>query len=175
VTLIVGGFGDDLRAGLCRVRPGVDQRDKRTVPLEWTVAGVTRDRAYLVSTVDGAPAYGGSPSDESVLQAIEELKARGFSGGLIAVPVHGRTGQYNEAGSEWRRKLARLSLAGTDQAGLGRWRFHRNSRDRSILRCRGGAGLFRGRIGRRLFRTGRMELAALCSASRRTRARGGRR
>ena len=78
VTLVVGWFGDDLRAGICDVRPGVDRRDKQTAPLVWRVAGVERGAAHLVSTINGAAAYGGSPSDESVRQAIMELKARGY-------------------------------------------------------------------------------------------------
>ena len=40
VSLVVGWFGDDLRAGHCRVRPGVERRDKPTEPMIWSVAGV---------------------------------------------------------------------------------------------------------------------------------------
>ena len=40
VSLVVGWFGDDLRAGHCRVRPGVERRDKPTEPLRWSVAGL---------------------------------------------------------------------------------------------------------------------------------------
>src|SRR5690606_6690022 len=78
VSLVVGWFGDDLRAGHCTIRPGVERRDKPTEPASWSVAGLTRDNAHLISQSDGAPAYGGTPSDESVRQAIAELKARGL-------------------------------------------------------------------------------------------------
>ena len=78
VSLVVGWFGSDLRAGECRVRPGVERRDKPTEPHAWSVAGLGRADAYVVSQVDGAPAYGGTPSDDSVRQAIRELKARGL-------------------------------------------------------------------------------------------------
>ncbi len=78
VSLVVGWFGDDLRAAECRVRPGVERRDKATEPLEWGVAGMTREDAHLVSRVDGRPAYGGTPSDQTVKQAIAALKARGL-------------------------------------------------------------------------------------------------
>ena len=78
VSLVVGWFGDDLRAGHCRVRPGVERRDKPTEPLRWSVAGRERENAYLISDVDGLPAYGGTPSDDSVRQAVRELKARGL-------------------------------------------------------------------------------------------------
>ena len=79
VTLVIAWFGDDLRAGVCRVRPGVDQAAKATLPQTWSVAGVTREDAHLISTHDGGPAYGGTPSDVSVLQCIAELKARGLA------------------------------------------------------------------------------------------------
>ena len=79
VSLVVGWFGTDLRAGRCEVRPGVERRDKPTEPLTWSVAGVTRDEAHLISEVEGKPAYGGTPSDESVRQAVAALKARGWA------------------------------------------------------------------------------------------------
>lgn len=78
VSLVVGWFGDDLRAGHCTIRPGVERRDKPTEPVQWSVAGLTRDDAHLISQSGGGPAYGGTPSDESVRQAIAELKARGL-------------------------------------------------------------------------------------------------
>ena len=78
VALVVTWFGDDLRAGLCRVEPRVDRAEKRTKPLVWSVAGVDRERATLVSSVDGRPAYGGTPSDASVIEAIVEIRARGL-------------------------------------------------------------------------------------------------
>ncbi len=78
VAVVVAWFGSDLRAGQCRVRPGVDNREKVTWPLTWSVDGVSRAYAYQVSQVDGRPAYGGTPSDDSVRQLIHELKARGL-------------------------------------------------------------------------------------------------
>ncbi len=78
VSLVIGWFGDDLRAAHCRVRPGVERRDKPTEPLIWSVAGVDRASAHPISSGDGGPAYGGTPSDESVRQAVAELKARGL-------------------------------------------------------------------------------------------------
>lgn len=79
VSLVVGWFGDDLRASHCRIRPGVERRDKPTEPLEWSVAGLGREDAHLISEVEGTPAYGGTPSDESVRQAVAALKARGWA------------------------------------------------------------------------------------------------
>jgi hypothetical protein len=78
VSLVVGWFGTDLRAGDCQVRPGVDSADKVTVPLVWSVAGLDREDAHLVSLAEGRAAYGGTPSDQTVVTAIQDLKARGF-------------------------------------------------------------------------------------------------
>jgi hypothetical protein len=78
VTLVVAWFGTDLRCGRCQIKPGVEQDAKDTLPLTWSVAGVGRGEAHLVSRQDGAPAYGGTPSDAVVLQAIAELKRRGL-------------------------------------------------------------------------------------------------
>lgn len=78
VSLVIGWFGNDLRAGHCTVRPGVERRDKATEPQVWSVAGLDRSEAHLVSQIGGSPAYGGTPSDESVRQAVAALKARGW-------------------------------------------------------------------------------------------------
>ncbi len=78
VAVVVTWFGDDLRAGLCRVRPGVELADKTTSGGVWSVAGVAREAAYVVSQADGRPALGGTPSDDSVSHLITELKARGL-------------------------------------------------------------------------------------------------
>jgi len=78
VSLVVAWFGTDLRAGNCQIRPGVETANKVTAPKLWLVNGVARSAAYVVSQISGSPAYGGTPSDFSVVQAIQELKARGF-------------------------------------------------------------------------------------------------
>jgi hypothetical protein len=78
VAIVVAWFGSDLRAGECKVRPGVDNAVKVTSGGTWSVAGVMRPDAYLVSSIDGVPSYGGTPSDDSVVHLITELKARGL-------------------------------------------------------------------------------------------------
>ena len=75
IALVVAWFGDDLRAGSCRVKPGVDSRDKSTSPLTWSVAGLDRSTAHLVATVSDRAAYGGTPSDDTVVAAIREIRA----------------------------------------------------------------------------------------------------
>jgi len=78
VALVVSWFGTDLRAGHCRILPGVEVLDRKRESTEWSVSGIARKDAYLVSQHDGGPAYGGTPSDGSVRQAIADLKARGL-------------------------------------------------------------------------------------------------
>ena len=78
VTLVVAWFGDDLRAGHCTIRPKVDAPDKVTSGATWQVSGLTRETASVVSGDGGRAAYGGSPSDLSVVRAIEDLHLRGL-------------------------------------------------------------------------------------------------
>ncbi|KAB2911618.1 MAG: hypothetical protein F9K29_21985 [Hyphomicrobiaceae bacterium] len=84
VSLVAGWFGDDLRAGTCLIRPGVDSAGKVTAPLTWSVAGLPRAGAHLISTVEGRAAYGGTPSDETVVSAIQDLRGRGL--GVVLTP-----------------------------------------------------------------------------------------
>ena len=77
VSLVVSWFGTDLRAGHCAIRPAVDNDDKSTAPISWRVAGLTRSTAPLISRHEGRAAYGGTPSDQTVIAAIRDLKSRG--------------------------------------------------------------------------------------------------
>jgi hypothetical protein len=78
VAVVVAWFGSDLRAGHCEIKPKVDSLIKVTQDVEWAVDGLTRDAAEQVSTVGGRAAYGGTPSDQSVIDLIAELKGRGL-------------------------------------------------------------------------------------------------
>jgi len=76
-SLIVSWFGNDLRVGHCELRPKVEQTDQEPEGLTWQVSGVTRATAQKVPYVDGRPAYGGTPSDQSVIEAITALQDKG--------------------------------------------------------------------------------------------------
>jgi hypothetical protein len=78
VALVVSWFGTDLRAGECRIVPGVEVATRQDESVAWSVAGIGREAAHPVSQADGGPALGGTPSDASVGQAITDLKARGL-------------------------------------------------------------------------------------------------
>ncbi len=77
VSLVTSWFGTDLRAGNCQIRPGVDQSVKSLNGRTWSVAGQSRAGAHVISTVDGRPAYGGTPTDDGVVETIKLLKSRG--------------------------------------------------------------------------------------------------
>ncbi len=78
VSLVVSWFGNDLRSAVCSLEPRVDARTKTTEGDTWSVAGLTRATAKVVSLVNGSPAYGGTPSDDTVIRLIRNLKARGL-------------------------------------------------------------------------------------------------
>ena len=78
-ALFVAWFGDDLRAGSCTIAPRVDNGVKRTRGATWSVSGLTRAAAQVASNVNGRAAYGGTPSDASVIEAIKDLRGRDLS------------------------------------------------------------------------------------------------
>ena len=78
-ALTVAWFGNDLRAGVCRLRPGVEQRDRATVPYAWRVDQTDRAAAHLISQTEGSPNFGGTPADDAVLEGIAALKAAGIA------------------------------------------------------------------------------------------------
>ncbi len=79
VSLVVSWFGDDLRVGACSVAPRIDLAGKATAGAEWLVSGLTRGSAREASRAGGVAAYGGTPSDASVIRLIAELKGRGLA------------------------------------------------------------------------------------------------
>lgn len=116
VSLVVGWFGDDLRAGSISIRPGVEDAGRTTYPQTWSVNGVARADAHPVSRIAGRPAYGGTPSDDSVVQAIAALKARGLrvlfnpflfmdvaAGNALPDPA---TGAGSQPAYPWRGRIA---------------------------------------------------------------------
>ncbi|MEL6736382.1 MAG: hypothetical protein AAFO98_10990, partial [Pseudomonadota bacterium] len=116
VTLIVSWFGDDLRAGNCTVAPRVETPLRKLQSGEpWSVAGLSRAQARLVSQKDGRPVYGGTPSDGGVLRAIAEIKRRGLRVGLnpfllMDIPegnaLPGLNGEASQPVNPWRGRIS---------------------------------------------------------------------
>lgn len=124
VLLVSSWFGSDLRCGACEIRPGVETREKVTRPVSWAVAGLDRTTAVLVSQNDDRPVYGGTPDDASVIAAIRELKARGFTVSLypfILMDIPAGNGLPDPYGADeqpafpWRGRITCHPAAG--QAG----------------------------------------------------------
>ncbi len=84
VAVVVAWFGSDLRAGHCTIAPRVDNAAKATTGDAWSVAGLARVEAGVVSLRDGSPAYGGTPSDAGLLRLVAELRRRGL--GVVLYP-----------------------------------------------------------------------------------------
>lgn len=107
VSLVVSWFGDDLRCGMCSLRPKVEQAESDGEEMPWTVSGLGRRTAEVLTRDGGAgPVYGSTPSDQSVVEAIRHLNAEGKAamfypfilmevteGNALPDPYGGGTGQ----------------------------------------------------------------------------------
>jgi len=94
VNLLVAWFGSSLDASVCKIYPstiyidGSFQRIDGAKPVEenWQVSGLTqlsRDASGAsilipITYLDGHAVYGGTPSDQSVVRCLRDLKARGY-------------------------------------------------------------------------------------------------
>ena len=112
VSLVVTWFGTDLRAEYCKVEPRCVHDDAERTP--WHVSGVDRSSANPVSLSGGSPAYGGTPSDQSVLDAIADLKSRGLKVALypflmMDIPTGNSLpdpyGEAEQAAYPWRGRV----------------------------------------------------------------------
>jgi len=126
VSLVVSWFGLDLRAGNCQLKPGVETATKITTPKTWDVNGVNRSGAHLISTdVNGKVNYGGTPADFSVVQAIKEMKARGYrvtfypflmmdipSGNTLPNPYSDNAVGIAQSAHPWRGRITCTPAAG---------------------------------------------------------------
>ncbi len=126
VSLVVAWFGDDLRAGSCKLRPGVELSSKSTTPFTWVVNGVSRANAHLVSRdAENRPVYGGTPADFAVVQAIRELKARGYrvtfypfllmdvpAGNALPNPYSDNAAEAGQDAFPWRGRITCSPAAG---------------------------------------------------------------
>lgn len=126
VSLVVAWFGNDLRAGSCKVKPGVEVASKATTPANWSVNGVSRASAHLVSRdAEDRPVYGGTPADFAVVQAIQEMKARGLRvtfypfllmdvppGNTLPNPYSANAAETGQPAFPWRGRITCSPAAG---------------------------------------------------------------
>lgn len=77
VNLTIGWFGTDLRASHCEFLPKVELKTGRQLlPNAWSVNGLVRGSATVEAVSvdgDGDPAFGGTPADFSVVEAIQRM------------------------------------------------------------------------------------------------------
>jgi len=127
VALVVSWFGDDLRAGSCTIRPKVEVEERPTSGAGWSAGGITREEAELVSRIDDRPAFGGTPSDGTVIAAIQELKAQGlrvvlYPFILMDVPpgngLPDLQGGPEQPAFPWRGRIEAIGDPATDMAAF---------------------------------------------------------
>ena len=120
VVLVVSWFGDDLRCGECNIKPKVEQDEIDAEQMPWRVSGLNRDSADRVPYREGTPVYGGTPTDQSVVQSIVAMRTRGLKpvfypfilmeqleGNTLPNPI---TGQIGQPPLPWRGRIT-TSLA----------------------------------------------------------------
>jgi hypothetical protein len=80
VAPVVCWFGNNLNIAQCEIYPAVEYHTNGVVHSEeWTVAGVDRHNARLISRNEfDSPNYGGTVNDASLLRYLDELKRRGL-------------------------------------------------------------------------------------------------
>lgn len=76
-SLVVSWFGSDLRCASCEVKPKVETAAFGGQNMPWSVAGLTRGTAEVIAQSDGRPIYGGTPTDRSVIEAIQAMRNAG--------------------------------------------------------------------------------------------------
>jgi len=77
VSLVVSWFGGDLRCGVCDVQPKVEQALADGEGMPWRVAGADRSSVAQIVQIGGRPIYGGTPTDQSVIEAIQAIRDGG--------------------------------------------------------------------------------------------------
>lgn len=80
VAPVVTWFCDSTDAGEANIFPAVEYNDLSSKTTEeWHVASFTRENARIISTNElGAPNYGGTVNDESLVRYLQEIKKRGL-------------------------------------------------------------------------------------------------
>ncbi len=157
---MVSWFGTDLRAGNCQIVPGIENATTLTEPISWSVAGLSHANAYVVSQKDGRPAYGGTPSDQTVdcghprfdgardQRDADTVHADGRAGGNTLPDPYGGSAQ---AVYPWRGRITCHPAAGPvwfsrqDGGGGGADRgVRRHGARRRILRLSGDTVVYSG-------------------------------
>ena len=121
-SLIVSWFGNDLRCGECRVHPKVEDAVIEGEDMPWSVSGLTRSTAQVIVEKDGRPIYGGTPTDASVVEAIQAMNDAGkavmFYPFILMDQLEGNTlpDPYSDALTQpalpWRGRITLSEVSG---------------------------------------------------------------
>ncbi|KGJ23133.1 baseplate multidomain protein megatron [Paracoccus sanguinis] len=124
VSVVVSWFGDDLRVNHCTVRPKVEQTEQDGAGMAWRAGGIGRAAAGVIARRDGRSIYGGTPADESVVQAIRAVRAAGKAAMFYPFILmeqlagNGRPDPWSGAADQpvmpWRGRITSSVAAGRD-------------------------------------------------------------
>ncbi|WP_406649841.1 glycoside hydrolase/phage tail family protein [Aliisedimentitalea scapharcae] len=123
-SLVVSWFGNDLRCGACQVVPKMEKRSVEGINMPWRVGGLTRATADEMRVENGRPIYGGTPSDDAVVQAIRHMADAGrrvmfYPFILMDQPVDNGladpwTGNDHQPHLPWRGRITLSTAPGQD-------------------------------------------------------------
>jgi uncharacterized protein (TIGR02217 family) len=112
VALVCAWFGNSTDATTCRIYPSTNfiggafqtLANGAWTGADWQVSGLTQTSSGLIpiSTDNGAATYGGTPSDQSIVRCIRDLRTRGYR--VVFYPFV----LMDAPGKPWR---GRISLA----------------------------------------------------------------
>jgi len=137
IALVVTWFATSTNSGKCEIIPKVEFHGNTNIyPQEWSVAGYARETAKEVLRFDkDTPTYGGTPSDNSILEIIAELKKRGLK--VMLYPMIFVDQIYPEA-KPWRGRIKPNNAADVDN-----WFNKTNGYNRFVLHY---ADLTKGKV-----------------------------
>lgn len=124
VSLVVSWFGTDLRCGACRLEPRVEPQGIDAEAMPWVVSGIGRAEAEVVPSEGGAALYGGTPTDQSVIEAIRAIRDSGkavlFYPFILMAQTQSNTltdpwtGQAGQPHLPWRGRITTSLAPGYD-------------------------------------------------------------
>ncbi len=124
VLVVVSWFGSDLRCGECEVKPKVEQTVIDGSGMPWRVSGVSRAQAETVPLLEDRSVYGGTPADQSVVEALQAIRDGGqaavFYPFILMEQLEGNglidpwTGAPEQPVLPWRGRITTSLAAGVD-------------------------------------------------------------
>ena len=101
VSIVFTWFTNSLDLSSTEVYPAYEFRVNETEPSKWSVAGIIRETAKIIThNGEGDPIYGGTVSDDALVRGIKELKKRGYK--VCAYPMI----FVDQLDKPWRGKIS---------------------------------------------------------------------